>query len=93
MSKFGTSIEEISGLVSFWVGLVFWFMAGEMAFNVHNAVGWILVVVIVVWSLALLVASHRGGRCVVLFRIVSVVILVIGTVVSAIFLPLTRLRS
>jgi len=93
MSKFSTSIEEMSGLISFWVGLLFLFIAGEMAFYVNDAVEWIPVIVTAIWSLALLVASRRAGRLVVLFRIVSVVILVIGTIVSAIFLPLTRLRG
>ena len=71
MSKLSTSIEEISGLVSFWAALFFLFIAGEMAFYVHNAGEWIPVVVIGIWGLALLVASRRAGQRVVLFRIVD----------------------
>jgi len=83
-------IEEISGLVGLWIGLLFLFLAGQMAFYIHNPAEWILVIVTAVWSVALLVTSRRAGHRVVLFRIVSVSILVIGTLAAAIFLPWKR---
>ncbi|MGA8541297.1 MAG: hypothetical protein WB566_17475 [Terriglobales bacterium] len=87
MSKISTLIEEISGGVSFCIGLIFLFIAGQMAFYIRNAGEAILPVVIAIWSVALLLTSRRAGRRVVLFRIVSISILVIGTVVAAILLP------
>jgi hypothetical protein len=83
-------IEEISGLLSFWVGLLFLFIAGEMAFYIRNRAGLILAVVTAIWSVALLVASRRSGRGVVLFRIVSISMLLICTTLAAVLLPWKR---
>ena len=94
MSRFTTAVEEISGLLSFWVGLLYLFIAGEMAFYVHGVAAAMPVVGVAVWSIALLVASRRAGRGVVMFRIVSLAILLIGTVMAALFLqPWARFKS
>jgi hypothetical protein len=90
MSKISILIEEISGGISFCTGLLFLFIAGQMAFYIHNAAEAILPVVTAIWSVALLLTSRRAGRRVVLFRIVSVSILVIGTIAASILLPWKR---
>lgn len=89
-SKIGTLIEEISGLLSFWVGLLFLFIAGEMAFYIRSRGGLTLVVATAIWSAMLLVASRRSGRGVVLIRIASISILLIGTALAAVLLPWRR---
>ena len=85
MSHFGARVEEVSGLLSFWVGLLLLFMAGEMAFYTHGVAQTILDVVMAVWSIALLVSSRRAGYRVVVFRIVSIVVIVIGLIAAAVF--------
>jgi hypothetical protein len=50
MSTISTLIEEISGLVSLWIGLLFLFMAGEMAFYIHSAAEVIPAIVTATWS-------------------------------------------
>ena len=87
MSRLSTLLEEFSGLASFWVGLLFLFISGQMAFDVRGAAGWIPVIGIGGWSIALLAASRRGGRSIVLFRILSTIVLVVGTILAAILLP------
>jgi hypothetical protein len=91
MGKIGTLIEEASGLVSFWVGLLFLFVAGEMAFSIRHQAELILAAVTAIWSVALLVTSRCAGRHVVLFRIGSVLVLLIGTSLAAVFLPWKRM--
>jgi hypothetical protein len=86
MHNFGTRVEEVSGLLSFWVGLLCLFVAGEMAVYTHGVAQTILDAVMAVWSIALLVSSRRAGHRVVLFRIVSIVVIVIGTIAAAVFL-------
>ena len=90
MSKVSTLIEEVSGLVGFWVGLLYLFVAGEMLFHVRGGAELILPAVTAIWSVALLVTSRRAGHRVVLFRIASVSILLIGAVAAAVFLPWRR---
>jgi hypothetical protein len=86
MRKFGTRVGEVSGLLSFWVGLLYLFVAGEMAFYTHGLAQTILDVVVAVWSIALLVSSRRAGYRVVVFRIVSIVVIVIGAIAAAAYL-------
>jgi hypothetical protein len=90
MSKTGMLIEEISGGVAFCIGLLYLFIAGEMAFNIRNPAESIPSAVTAIWSVALLATSGRAGHRVVLFRIVSISLLVVGSIVAAIFLPWKR---
>jgi hypothetical protein len=84
---FGQWIEELSGLASLLAGLLFLFMAIQMAFYTRGVIEAIAVAFLTLWSLALLLASRRSGRKVVLFRIVSVALLVGGSILAAVFLP------
>ena len=93
MRNFGTRVEEVSGLLIFWVGLLYLFMAGEMAFYSLGSAQIILDVVVAVWSIALLVASRRARYRGVLFRTVSIILLVIGSIVAAMVLQPNSTRK
>ena len=80
-------IEELSGLASVLCGLLFLFMAIQMGFYIHGAVEAAFVGCIGLWAVALLVASRGAGKKIVLFRIVSVVLLIGGSLLAAVLLP------
>jgi hypothetical protein len=90
MKKVSRLMEELSGLASFWVGLLYLFIAVSMAFYIHNTADALVMIITAIWSLSLLLASRRAGYGVVLFRMVSVLVLMMGTVLAAIFLPIRR---
>jgi len=87
MKHVNTRLEELSGLISFLVGLLCLFVAASIAFYIRNPRDWIFVAVAGVWGVTLLIGSRRGGRGLVVFRIVSVLVLVIGTIAAAVLLP------
>jgi hypothetical protein len=90
MIKVTARLEEISGLLSFWIGLLYLFMMAETVFYVHGVADTVFVILVGMWSAALLATSRRGGPGVVMFRIVSVASLVIGAIATAIWLPTFR---
>jgi len=87
MKHVNTRLEELSGLLSFWVGLLCLFVAANMAFYIRNLGSWVLVFVAGIWGIALLIGSRRGGRGLVIFRTISVFVIVVGTIGAAVLLP------
>ena len=87
-------LEVISGLLSFCVGLLYLITVASEAFDIHSLGEGLFVGIMATWSLALVIASRPARAAVVIFRIVSVMILVCGPIAAAIWLPdLHKLRS
>src|SRR5271169_2199912 len=80
--KFFSIVEETSG----FAGLVLIFVGIEMFSGEHNVVGRESVPAVVagVWGLALVVTSRRGAMWRIYFRLASVALVFVGSVLAAI---------
>lgn len=89
-----STLEVISGIVSFCVGLLYLIIVASAALYIHSLGDGLFLGAMATWSLALVIASGRAGAAGVVFRIVSLAILVMGPLAAAIWLPdLHKFRS
>jgi len=89
MSGICKTLEEASGLAGFLAGLVLVFLGFEMfPSGSHTWTAEVVPTVIAsVWGLALILTSGRGGRWWVYFRLSSLTLIIVGTVLAALLLP------
>jgi hypothetical protein len=89
MSARFKTLEQVSGLAGFLAGLVLVFLGFEMFPSMsHTWTAEVIPAIIAsVWGLALILTSGRGGTWRVYFRLSSLTLIIVGTVLAALLLP------
>ncbi len=83
------TIEEISGVFGFLAGILLVFLSVEIfPFGSHTLTAQVIPAgTASIWGLALILTSGRGGKWRIYFRLSSVTLIIVGSMLAAILLP------